>query len=62
MILASQFATGLPYLIVIECTSCGVGAMNGCADNVILMSQFASGVPYIVGSDVVIVQAIVFVQ
>ena len=36
--------------------------MNGCADNVILMSQFASGVPYIVGSDVVIVQAIVFVQ
>ena len=59
MILASQFATGEPYHLVIECTSCGVCAMNGCADNVILTSQFASGVPYLVVSDLVIVQAVV---
>ena len=59
MILTSQFASVVPYILVSDCTSCRVCAMNKCADNVILMSQYASDVPYIVVSDVVIVQAVV---
>ena len=56
--LAPWFATGVPYLVVID-VLIAQGAMNYSADTVILMSEFAFSVPYLVVNDVVIVQAVV---
>ena len=49
--MTSHFASGLPYFVASDCTSCRVGAMNQCTDTVILTSQFASDVKYPVVSN-----------
>ena len=51
IVLTSQFASGLPYFVVCDCTSCRGGGMNEFADTVKMTSYFASGLPYFVASD-----------
>ena len=48
VIVTSQFASGVSYLLVSDCTSCRVCAMKKSAETVILTSKsFATGVPYL---------------